>query len=225
MRPHAARRYESARASLVAHEAVSRAHTRTPAAGWPAASTTTPLIAPTPVVSCAAADAETRVSAVVIPAATRARTGNRARNLTRSPYASAEAYELLLVCVVVSEDESPRADDRGVAFGPAPACPQFDIAWQVADDRSQLLLPHLACRRRRQSEHQHLGTCGLHALDNIPCGKIRPEIRNAEAAAGRKHRRAKRADLVAVARGGGTEQPDLRIRLRVKSEERAEDVP
>ena len=42
------------RASLVAQEAVSRAHTRTPSAGWPAAFTTTPLMAPTPVVSCAA---------------------------------------------------------------------------------------------------------------------------------------------------------------------------
>ena len=199
-------------ASLVAHEAVSRAHTRTPSAGWPAAFTTTPLMAPTPVVSCASrrrgdeaqdggGDHElTRVNAH----------RTTAREISReSPYASAEADEFLLVRVVVGQDQSPRADDRGVAFGAAPAGPQLDILRQIADDRAKFPLPRLACRRRRQSEHQHLSACGLHALDNLPRGKIRPEIRDAQAAAGGEHRRAKRADLVAVARGGRKEQPDL----------------
>ena len=54
------------RASLVAQEAVSRAHTRTPSAGWPAAFTTTPLMAPTPVVSCAAAETATRISMTAV---------------------------------------------------------------------------------------------------------------------------------------------------------------
>ena len=59
------------RASLVAQAAVSRAHTRTPSAGWPAASTTTPVMAPTPVVSCAAAAGATSVTTTALSAATR----------------------------------------------------------------------------------------------------------------------------------------------------------
>ena len=61
---------EPPRASLVAQEAVSRAHTRTPSAGRPAASTTTPVMAPTAVVSCAAAEAATTASTMALSAGT-----------------------------------------------------------------------------------------------------------------------------------------------------------
>ena len=71
------------RASLMAHEGVSSAHTRTAATGWPAAFTTTPLMAPTPVVSCATADVETSARRVAVITGDRRgdRFDNRSRNL------------------------------------------------------------------------------------------------------------------------------------------------
>ena len=106
------------RASLVAQEEVSRAHTRTPWAGSPAAFTTTPLMAPTPVVSCAAADVATRVSV----------SGDQRRDEERrvefvSCHPSAEAGQFLLVGVVVAKDQPPRPDDRAVPLGATSAGP------------------------------------------------------------------------------------------------------
>ena len=112
------------RASLVAQEAVSRAHTRTPSAGWPAAFTTTPLMAPTPVVSCAAAGVPTRVSTSGGQRRRDARTEREDRDVSRaSRHASADADEFLLVGVVVGKDQPPRPDDRGVTLGAASARP------------------------------------------------------------------------------------------------------
>ena len=218
------------RASLVAHDAVSRAHTRTPSAGWPAAFTTTPLMAPTPVVSCAATDA----------ADERRHDGGRENTLTRmnadgatgrgmvmgvTHHPSADADELLLVRVVVAEDQSPRADECGVTRGAASARPQLDLLREIADDRAKFALLRFVRRGRGQAQHQHLCAGRPHAVDNFARRKIGTEIRDAQAAAGGEHRRAQRADLVALAGQGRKEQPGRRLRARVQPEERAEDVP
>ena len=82
-----------------------------------------------------------------------------------------------------------------------------------------------ARRGRGQPQHQHLCAGRPHALDNFARRKIGAEIRDAQAAAGGEHRRAQRADLVALAGQGRKEQPGRHVRARVQPEERAEDVP
>ena len=109
----------------MAHEAVSRAHTRTPSADWPAAFTTTPMTAPTPVVSCAAADVATTAHTTAVSAAARMISDGIAccGMSWVSCHPSAKADEFLLVRRVVAKDESARPDDRRVTLGSAPADP------------------------------------------------------------------------------------------------------
>ena len=133
--------------------------------------------------------------------------------------------EFLLVGVVVVKHQSPRADEGGVTHGAASAGPQLDLLREIADDRAKFALLGFPRRCRGQPQHQHLCAGRPHALDNFARRKIGSEIRDAQAAAGGEHRRAQRADLVALAGQGRKEQPRRHARARVQPEERAEDVP
>ena len=139
------------------------------------------------------------------------------RGISReSPYASAEANEFLLVRVVVRQDQSPRADDRGVALGAAPAGPQLDIPWQIADDRREVPAPspclptpssirapapeHLPASRSRQSpvpedparDTQRPGRCWPRASPHPACRSRGGRPRGWQRATGPWHQAARR---------------------------------
>ena len=122
---------------------------------------------------------------------------------------------------------SPRgADDRGVTHGAASAGPQLDLLREIADDRCEVRAPSLLLAE--VAVRPSTSTCapaGFTLSTISRAGKIGTEIRDAQAAAGGEHRRAQRADLVALAGRGRKEQSGRRLGARVQPEERAEDVP
>jgi hypothetical protein len=83
-----------------------------------------------------------------------------------SPYASAEAGELLLVRLVVTQDQSPGADDRGVAVASGKSTPRREFQVRYSSE-FMTALRTIATPRRQANVLQHMLCFGVNASQSL----------------------------------------------------------